>query len=80
MALFWPLSLLQLNLSDNQLCGLTRIGGGTYNAEGVKALADAIAVSASLTKLDVRYNSLGADGKAALQKAVDGRSGFDLLL
>ena len=37
-------------------------------------------VRASLTRLDVRVNSLGEEGKAALRKALDGRSGFELLL
>ena len=39
-----------------------------------------ILVSASMTRLDVRYNVLGAEGEAALRKAVEGRSGFELLL
>ena len=43
--------LLQLNLAGNQLCGLDIQGMGTYTAEGIKALADAVAVSASLTQV-----------------------------
>ena len=45
-------------------------------AEGAKSLADALRVNASLTKLDVSYNSMGLVGAAALRKAVEGRSGF----
>ena len=37
-------------------------------------------VSASLTKLDARYNSMGEEGKAALRKAVEARPGFELSL
>ena len=48
--------------------------------DGAKAVADYVSVSASLTKIDVRLNALGDDGKAALRKAVEGRSGFQLML
>ena len=67
-------------LSKNQLCGLDRWGDGTYNAEGITAIADALRVSGSMTQLDVSLNSLGNEGKAVLRKAVEGRSGFKLLL
>lgn len=128
----------QLNLSSNQLCGINNLGNGTYTAEGITAIADAlkvttsltkcdlrdnrlgfegwtiifnalrgsptskittwdlsherlgpevakplaecISVSASLTRLDVQYNSLGEEGTAALHKAVEDRSGFELKL
>ena len=43
-------------------------------------MAPAIAVCASLTLLDVRYNSLDEEGEAVLRKAVEGRSGFKLEL
>jgi hypothetical protein len=43
-------------------------------------LAPAIAVCASLTQLDVRWNKLGEEGAAVLRKAVKDRSGFELLL
>ena len=48
--------------------------------EGAKALAPAIRDSASLTWVDVRYNNLGMQDKDVLRKAVEGRSGFELLL
>ena len=58
--------LLQLNLARNQLCGVDSWGSGTYTAEGIKALADAVAVNASLTQLDLSDNQLGAEGAKAL--------------
>ena len=39
-----------------------------------------ILVSASMTHLDVRVNSMGEEGKAVLRKAIEGRSGFELKL
>ena len=59
--------LQELNLTSN---GITEMGA--------KSVAAYLAVTASLTALDVRYNSLGNEGKALLQQAVQGRSGFDL--
>ena len=37
-------------------------------------------IEASLTRLDVRDNSLGEEGEAVLRKAAEGRSGFELKL
>ena len=48
--------------------------------EGPKAIADALLVNASLTRLDVSSNYLGEDSKAALPGAVKGRAGFVLKL
>ena len=62
------------------VCSLFDNGVGP---EGAKALAPALAASASMTRLNVKYNSLGSlgnDGEAALRKAIEGRSGFVLLL
>ena len=40
-----------------------------------------LAVGGSMTRLDVRFNSnMGEEGKAALREAIEGRSGFKLLL
>ena len=47
---------------------------------GVHAIAKALAVSPSLTRLDVEYNSLGEEGRAVLRKTVEVRSGFELKL
>ena len=70
----------QLNLSNNQLCGLDRWGDGTFTAEGITALAESLKVTASMTRLDVRQNLIGEESKAALHEAFEGRSGFELLL
>ena len=45
---------------------------------GAASVAAYLAVTASLTKMDLRLNSLGDAGKDALQNAVKGRSGFKL--
>jgi Ran GTPase-activating protein (RanGAP) involved in mRNA processing and transport len=44
--------LTSLDLSSNQLCGLDLNGRGTYTAEGIIAIADALRVNGALT--DVR--------------------------
>ena len=50
--------VLQLNLSGNELCGLDNNGGGTYNAEGITAIADALRVNGALTTIDLSDNQL----------------------
>ena len=45
------LVLVQLDLSGNELCGVDLGGRGTYTTEGIKAIADALGVSASLTQV-----------------------------
>ena len=46
---------MQLNLSNNQLCGIYRGAfgrlEGTYDAGGITALSEALNVTASLTKV-----------------------------
>ena len=59
----------ELDLSRNEI-----------GPEGAKAVAAMAAVVASLTRLDVGYNSLDEEGEAVLRKAVEGRSGFKLEL
>jgi hypothetical protein len=45
--------VLQLDLLSNQLCGLDRYAGkGTYTAEGITAIADALRVNSALTKIE----------------------------
>ena len=44
------------------LCGLNALGEGTYNAEGITAIADALRVTASLTECKLRSNNLGIKG------------------
>ena len=48
----------QLDLSSNRLCGVDRWGEGTYTAEGITAIADALKVTASLTSIDLSDNAL----------------------
>ena len=48
-------------------------------ADAILLTAD-LAVIPSLTRLEVEYNLLGEEGEAALRKATEGRSGFELLL
>ena len=44
--------VLQLDLSWNKLCGLDNDGYGTYTAEGITAIADALRVNGALTKME----------------------------
>jgi hypothetical protein len=42
--------LTSLDLSENALCGVTPMGG-TYTAEGITAIADALRMNGALTKI-----------------------------
>ena len=53
----------ELDLSNNNI-----------GPEGAKAVAAMAAVVASMTRLDVRWDSLGEEGEAALREAIEGRS------
>ena len=53
---------MQINLSLNALCGIMPNGTGTYTADGIKAIAESISVSPSLTQLSIGDNPLGDDG------------------
>ena len=58
---------MQLDISNNQLCGLDEFGRGTYSAEGIHAIADALRVCTSITLvgrdgLNISDNSLGDEG------------------
>jgi hypothetical protein len=48
--------LTSINLSYNQLCGVWRTDRyslhGTYTAEGIAAIADALRVNGALTKIE----------------------------
>lgn len=61
---------------------LVRIGMAkcSLGVEGVKVVAEMASVMASLTSIDLRMTTLGDGGLEALQKAVEGRSGFKLTL
>ena len=72
--LFVNASVTELNLNDNNI-----------GAEGAKALAASLAansfrMNSSVTRLDVRANWLDEVGRASLREAIEGRSGFLLLL
>ena len=61
--------LQELDLSKNNI-------GST----GGEALGGMLLVHGSMTSLNVRLNTLGNDGKAALRKAVERRTGFELMI
>ena len=54
----------QLDLSGNTLCGINpNTGEGTYTAEGIKAIADALKGNASMTSLNLSENNLTDSGR-----------------
>ena len=65
---------MQINLSNNALCGLRYVDGGqykgAYTAEGITAIANALKVTASMTRVDVRGNGIVGDGASQLSAAV----------
>ena len=58
--------VLQLNLSGNELCGLDNDGCGSYNAEGITAIADALRVNGSLTVTNLLGNELDVESAKML--------------
>ena len=46
------------------------MGNGTYTAEGIKAIADALRVNASLTSINLKDNGLGDTGWCAIFDAL----------
>lgn len=56
------------------------LSGKGIGPEGGMVVAGLVPVMTSLTSLDVRWNEMGKNGKAALQEAVKGRDGFSLRL
>jgi hypothetical protein len=48
--------VFQLDISNNQLCGLHEYGRGTYTAEGITAIADALRVNGALTSINLSGN------------------------
>ena len=61
---------MQLDLSGNQLCGINAFGRGTYTAEGITAIAEALKVTGSLTSLNLWNNKIGDEGAAAIAKGL----------
>ena len=80
LASFLPVmgGLTSLNLSFNQLCGLDSRGGGTYTAEGITAIADAMRINGALTRVDVRNNNIAGDGAEQLSAAVRGNLNIEM--
>ena len=69
-------------LSENKASKLQELGlnQNGITVKGAKSVAAYVAVTASLTACDLRRNDVGGEGTAALRKAVEGRSGFELKL
>jgi len=67
--------LTSIDLSGNQLCGIwtDREGDqeGTYTAEGITAIADAMRVNGALTKLSLAKNKLEEEGTKAICEALE---------
>ena len=64
------MSALQLDLSSKELCGVNDDGDGNYTAEGIIALANALKVTTSVTKILVSRNELGDKGATILCDAL----------
>ena len=62
--------VLQLDLSNNKLCGIDDDGKGTYNAEGITAIADALRVNGALTALNLSNNYLNSESVSAVCEAI----------
>ena len=61
--------LTSIDLSGNQLCGI--LEQGTYTAEGITAIADAMRVNGALTKMSLADNTLGEEGTKAICEALE---------
>ena len=60
----------QLDLASNQLCGVDQWGDGTYDAEGITAIAGALRVMGSVTELSIDNNCVGDEGAGAICEAI----------
>ena len=63
-----------MNLSENELCGLSIFGHGTYNVDGITAIADALRVTASLTSLNLASNNIAGETGYVKVSEVQGSS------
>ena len=63
-----------MDLAGNCICGVDYRGQGTYTAEGIQAIADALRVNASLTSLDLSSNNLGGETDYIKASKVQGKS------
>jgi Ran GTPase-activating protein (RanGAP) involved in mRNA processing and transport len=67
--------LTSIDLSGNKLCGILIDPNGinqqgTYTAEGITAIADALRVNGALTKLSIYGNHIGDEGVRAICEAI----------
>jgi hypothetical protein len=62
--------LTSLDLSSNHLCGLNRDGRGTYSAEGITAITDALRVNGALTALNLSSNNIGGHWDSSKRQMV----------
>jgi NLR family CARD domain-containing protein 3 len=60
---------MQINLSENALCGIDRYGDGTYTADGIKAIAESISVSPSMTSINLSSNNIAGVTETGYVKA-----------
>ena len=66
-------ALTSIDLSGNQLCAIWTDDGaqnGTYTAEGITAIADALRVNGRLTALNLSTTRLKDEGVSAVCKAI----------
>ena len=75
--------LTSIDLSGNELCCIwTDEDGhqqGTYTADGITAIADALHVNCGLTALDLSCNDLKDDGLSAVCEAIQSNKESKLL-
>ena len=57
-------------MANNQICKSEKIDDVPYTDEGVKAIASAISVSASLTSINLRGNNIGDEGAKYVAKGI----------
>ena len=62
--------LTDLNLADNQLCGVDADGNGAYDASGITALAETLKVNAVMTNINLLKNSMGTAAAAQLSEVL----------
>ena len=62
--------LAQLNLSENQLCGVNIFGHGTHTSEGIEAIAHVLRVRGSLNALCLDQNDINDTGATAIADAL----------
>ena len=70
---------LQLDLSHNALCGLNYRGEGTYTAEGITAIANALKVTASVRDLVYHFSTASLTSVNVLSNKLDVESASMLL-